>query len=103
MNIGFHFGATNSNAEDIENSLNGETPHIIGGVKVFMGSSTGNMLVDENETLNRIFSIKDRPVLVHCEDEATIKANLAKATEKYGDNIPFEEHENIRSRTACIK
>jgi dihydroorotase len=103
VNIGFHFGATNSNAEDIENSLNGEAPHIVGGIKVFMGSSTGNMLVDENETLNRIFSIKDRPVLVHCEDEATIKANLAKATEKYGDNIPFEEHENIRSRTACIK
>lgn len=107
VNIGFHWGATNSNAEEISEALQGRSSEVksemIGGVKVFMGSSTGNMLVDENHTLDRLFSIKERPVLVHCEDEATIKANLAAAIEKYGDEIPFEEHENIRSRTACIK
>jgi dihydroorotase len=68
-----------------------------------MGSSTGNMLVDESGTLEKLFSIKNKPVLVHCEDEATIKANLAEAVSRYGDDIPFEEHENIRSRKACIK
>ena len=68
-----------------------------------MGSSTGNMLVDDNSTLAKIFAAKSKPVLVHCEDEAIIKANLAQAIEKYGENIPFTEHENIRSRFACIK
>ena len=109
VNIGFHIGATNSNAEDIctlindgdtENDL---TPSDVAGIKVFMGSSTGNMLVDENNTLDRLFAIKGKPLLVHCEDEATIKENLQKAADTYGDDIPFEEHENIRSRRACIK
>ena len=68
-----------------------------------MGSSTGNMLVDDNSTLSKLFAVKNKPVLVHCEDEAIIKANLAQATEKYGEDIPFTEHENIRSRFACIK
>jgi dihydroorotase len=81
----------------------GITPDDIAGVKVFMGSSTGNMLVDSSNTLGKLFGIKGKPVLVHCEDEATIKANLEKAVEKYGDEIPFTEHENIRSRMACIK
>ena len=61
------------------------------------------MLVDQGETLEKLFSIKSKPILVHCEDEATIKANIAKAQEKYGEDIPFTEHENIRSRSACIK
>lgn len=106
VNIGFHIGATNGNADEIRDILNGnsEVPaDSVGGVKVFMGSSTGNMLVDEDKTLGRLFSIRERPVLVHCEDEATIKANLNAAIGKYGDDIPFEEHENIRSRRACIK
>ena len=107
--ISFHIGATNDNVEEIcrlvtegdpENNI---SPDDIAGVKVFMGSSTGNMLVDESGTLERLFSIKNKPVLVHCEDEATIKANLAEAISRYGDEIPFEEHENIRSRKACIK
>lgn len=107
--ISFHIGATNDNVEEIcrlvtegdpENNI---SPDDIAGVKVFMGSSTGNMLVDESGTLERLFSIKNKPVLVHCEDEATIKANLAEAISRYGDDIPFEEHENIRSRKACIK
>lgn len=68
-----------------------------------MGSSTGNMLVDDNSTLSKLFAVKNKPVLVHCEDEAIIKANLAQAAERYGEEIPFTEHENIRSRSACIK
>ena len=106
MNLGFHFGATNRNIEEIEDILAGKTdisPEDVMGIKVFMGSSTGNMLVDENNTLDRLFSIKGKPVLVHCEDEETIRTNLQAATAKYGDEIPFSEHENIRSRKACIK
>ena len=105
----FHIGATNDNAEAICKMVHegdaeaGITPEDIAGVKVFMGSSTGNMLVDSSSTLGKLFSIKEKPVLVHCEDEATIKANLEKAIEKYGNDIPFTEHENIRSRMACIK
>ena len=107
--IAFHIGATNSNADEIcrlvceGDKEAGITPEDIAGVKVFMGSSTGNMLVDSGSSLDRLFAIKEKPVLVHCEDEKTIKDNLAKATEKYGEDIPFTEHENIRSRSACIK
>lgn len=107
--IGFHIGATNINASEIcslvceGDQTTGLKPEDFAGVKVFMGSSTGNMLVDEKDTLDKLFSISEKPVLVHCEDEATIKANLAAAIEKYGDDIPFTEHENIRSRRACIK
>ena len=109
VKTGFHIGATNSNAEmicrlvregDVETGIR---PEEIAGVKVFMGSSTGNMLVDEKSTLDMLFAIKEKPVLVHCEDEQTIKENLQAAIEKYGEEIPFEEHENIRSRKACIK
>ena len=105
-NIGFNIGATNSNQEEIAGLLEGirEVPSgHTGGVKVFMGSSTGNMLVDSGEALEEFFKMKERPVLVHCEDESTIKANLGKAVERYGEDIPFTEHENIRSRWACIK
>ena len=107
--IAFHIGATNSNAPEICRLLTegdaetGITPDDIAGVKVFMGSSTGNMLVDNGSALDDLFAIKGKPVLVHCEDEAIIKANLAAAAEKYGEDIPFPEHENIRSRFACIK
>lgn len=108
-NIGFHIGATNENASRIASlvrngdSATGIMPSDIAGIKVFMGSSTGNMLVDQNDTLSELFSIQEKPILVHCEDEDTIRRNMAKATETYGENIPFCEHENIRSRTACIK
>lgn len=105
-NIGFNIGATNDNHGHIEAMLQGETEvpvSMVGGVKVFMGSSTGNMLVDQSDALDHLFAVTDRPVLVHCEDEATIKANMLAAVEKYGDDIPFTEHENIRSRRACIK
>lgn len=107
--IAFHIGATNDNAEDIVRLITegdaetGINPEDIAGVKVFMGSSTGNMLVDDNSTLSKLFAVKNKPILVHCEDEAIIKANLSQAIEKYGEDIPFTEHENIRSRFACIK
>lgn len=109
VKTGFHIGATNNNAEMIcrlvreGDEQTGIIPEDIAGVKVFMGSSTGNMLVDEKSTLNLLFAIKEKPVLVHCEDEQTIRENLQAAIGKYGEEIPFEEHENIRSRKACIK
>jgi dihydroorotase len=107
--IGFHIGASNSNADHICSLVKDGDPATglkasdIPGVKVFMGSSTGNMLVDDRNSLERLFRIKEKPVLVHCEDEAMIRANLAAATEKYGDDIPFDQHPSIRSRQACIR
>lgn len=107
--MAFHIGATNENTDSVcrivseGDAESGLSPADIAGVKVFMGSSTGNMLVDDKDTLERLFSIKEKPVLVHCEDEKTIKENLQKALDKYGENIPFTEHEFIRSRSACIK
>ena len=106
INMGFNIGATNGNADEIVDMIEGRTaadPDAIKGVKVFMGSSTGNMLVDEGSALDRLFSIKSRPILVHCEDEQTIRENLQAAVERYGDEIPFTEHDSIRSRRACIK
>ena len=101
-NYGFNLGATNSNLSELQDAAaNGKWK--FGGIKVFMGSSTGNMLVDSDDTLNGIFNIHGKPVLVHCEDEATIKENLGKATAKYGDDIPFSMHPEIRSRQACIR
>ena len=109
VNMGFHIGATNENAVQIAalvkngDSETGVKPSDIAGVKVFMGSSTGNMLVDAENTLAELFSISEKPVLVHCEDEEIIRRNTEKAVETYGDEIPFSEHENIRSRMACIR
>lgn len=108
-NIMFHIGATNSNHHELacmarygceEEGISAED---IAGIKVFMGSSTGNMLVDAENSLKEIFQIREKPVLVHCEDEETIRRNLEEAKKKYGEDIPFEEHRNIRSRMACIK
>lgn len=97
-NYSFYLGATNENIEEIKNV----DKEKVCGVKVFMGSSTGNMLVNNEETLTRIF--KESPVLIatHCEEEDIIKANMAEYTAKYGDEIPFEMHYKIRSREACI-
>ncbi len=99
-NMMFHIGATNNNIEEILKAIDEKG---VAGIKIFMGSSTGNMLVDNDEILEKIFSITEKPILVHSEDEAIIKANLERAISRYGDDIPFQEHENIRSRTACIK
>ena len=102
-NYGFNIGVTNSNADEIKGYLNSGLGHAFGGIKVFMGSSTGNMLVDNQDTLEKIFSVKGKPVLIHSEDEGIIKANLAEARERYNDEIPFTEHPEIRSRKACVK
>ncbi len=98
-NFSFYFGATNDNIEEIKKV----NPKTVCGVKTFMGSSTGNMLVDNIDSLNAIF--KHSPVLIatHCEDEKIIVQNTKIYTEKYGDNIPVEKHPEIRSREACIK
>lgn len=96
-NFSFYLGATNDNIEEIT-KIN---PRKVCGIKVFMGSSTGNMLVDSIESLEKIF--KHSPVLIstHCEDETTIKENLTKYKELYGDDIPFRYHAEIRSEKAC--
>ena len=98
-NYSFYLGATNENLEEIK----GINPANVCGLKVFMGSSTGNMLVNNEDMLNNIF--RESPVLIatHCEDEQTIRENLEKSKTKYGDEIPFEEHPQIRSREACVK
>ena len=98
-NYSFYMGASNTNLEEIlkTNPLN------VCGLKVFMGASTGNMLVDNKETLEQIFSKSKLLIAVHCEDEPTIKENLKVFQEKYGDDIPIESHPIIRSREACYK
>jgi Dihydroorotase and related cyclic amidohydrolases len=101
-NYGFHIGATNDNTSEIERLLATGFSQSIAGIKVFMGSSTGNMLVDRQKTLEELFSIKEKPVLIHSEDESIIKANLDAARKKFGESIPFTEHPVIRSRKACM-
>jgi len=98
-NYSFYMGASNDNIEEVLKTDNKN----VCGVKVFMGSSTGNMLVDNETTLNNIFSKVDMLIATHCEDEPTIKANLAKYKEKYGDDMPIKYHPEIRSREACYK
>ncbi|MFY0685937.1 MAG: dihydroorotase [Cyclobacteriaceae bacterium] len=96
-NYSFYMGASNDNQDEVLKT----NPKDVCGIKVFMGSSTGNMLVDKEEVLETIF--KNAPILVatHCEDEATIQRNLAVAKERFGDNIPFDQHPVIRSEEAC--
>ncbi len=102
-NYGFHIGATNGNAAVIREYLAEGRGGEFGGIKVFMGSSTGNMLVDDGETLSDLFRIKGKPILIHSEDEGIIKANLAAFKERFGVEIPFSEHPAIRSRNACVR
>lgn len=102
-NYGFHIGATNDNAAMIREYLAEGHGNEFGGIKVFMGSSTGNMLVDDNETLTDLFKVKGKSVLIHSEDEGIIKANMEAAKAKFGEDIPFSEHPQIRSRKACIR
>jgi dihydroorotase len=97
-NYSFFLGATNHNIEEI---LKADT-HKICGVKVFMGASTGNMLVDKEEALHQIFKESKLLVAVHCEDEAIIKENLTAFKNKYGEDIPIECHPLIRSEEACF-
>ena len=98
-NYGFYLGATNDNLEDVLRA----DPTRIAGIKIFMGSSTGNMLVDNAATLDRLFAEAPTLIATHCEDEATCRANYAAAIEQYGgaENIPPEAHPVIRSVEAC--
>ncbi|WP_434037456.1 dihydroorotase [Formosa sp. 4Alg 33] len=96
-NYSFMFGGTNDNLEEI---LKVDTK-TVAALKLFLGSSTGNMLVDNPKVLEEIFSKVDMLIAVHCEDEATISANLEAFKEKYGDNIPVKYHPEIRSEEAC--
>ena len=102
-NYGFHIGATNDNAAMIREYLAEGHGNEFGGIKVFMGSSTGNMLVDDNDALSDLFRIQGKPILIHSEDEGIIKANLEAAKAKFGEDIPFSEHPRIRNRKACIR
>jgi len=96
-NYSFMMGGTNDNLEEILKT----NPRNVAGIKLFLGSSTGNMLVDNQEVLEKIFSSTKMLIAVHCEDEATIKANLEKYTEEYGEDIPVKYHHLIRSEEAC--
>lgn len=96
-NYSFMFGGTNDNLDEI---LKVDTK-TVAGLKLFLGSSTGNMLVDDPEIIEKIFSSTDLVISVHCEDETTIRENLAKAKAEYGDDIPMEMHPIIRSEEAC--
>ena len=98
VNYSFYLGADNTNISEIENV---DVKRVC-GVKVFMGSSTGNMLVDDDAALSAIFGRSPILVATHCEQESVIRANLAAAIEKYGDDIPVSMHPSIRSREACI-
>ena len=92
-NYGFHLGATNDNYGEIDRILqegkDGICSKDFGGIKVFMGSSTGNMLVDDDNVLDSLFSTDRKEILVHCEDENTIRKNLADAENAFGEDIPF--------------
>lgn len=96
-NYSFFMGASNDNLEEVLKT----DPNSVCGVKVFMGSSTGNMLVDKNEVLEKIFRNCPMLIATHCEDEATIRQNIELAKEKYGENVPIEMHPIIRSEEAC--
>ncbi len=99
-NYSFFMGASNDNIEEVLKTNERD----VCGVKIFMGSSTGNMLVDNEKTLTNLFS-KVPPILIatHCEDEATIQANIKIYKEKYGENVPVEYHPLIRNAEACYK
>ncbi len=96
-NYSFMFGGTNDNLEELLKT----DARNVAGIKLFLGSSTGNMLVDNEEVLEKIFSSTKMLISVHCEDEATIRKNTAEYKEKYGDDIPIKYHPIIRSEEAC--
>ena len=97
-NYSFYMGSSNTNIEDIK-SIDASQ---VCGLKVFMGSSTGNLLVDDQKALEDIFNYSPVIITTHCEDTPLITENEKKAHEKYGEDIPIELHEEIRSREACL-
>ena len=98
-NYSFYFGATNTNLDDVLRLDHSS----VCGIKLFMGSSTGNMLVDNEEALKALFSKTSLPIAAHCEDEPIIRKNSEIYRERYGDAVPFKLHPMIRSREACFK
>ncbi len=96
-NYSFMFGGTNDNLEEILKV----DPKTTAALKLFLGSSTGNMLVDDEKVLEEIFSKSPLLIAVHCEDEETIQKNIQECIERYGDDIPIELHPKIRSEEAC--
>lgn len=97
VNYSFMFGGTNDNLEELLKT----DPNKVAGIKLFLGSSTGNMLVDDEDVLRKIFSSTNMVISVHCEDEATIKKNFKEYHDKFGDDIPIKYHPIIRSEEAC--
>ena len=96
-NYSFLFGGTNDNLEEIKKL----DKNACSGVKLFLGSSTGNMLVDNEQVIESIFNNTEMVISAHCEDETTIRENLAKYKEEFGDAIPIKNHPLIRSAEAC--
>ena len=96
-NYSFMMGGTNDNLDEVLKT----NPRNVAGIKLFLGSSTGNMLVDNPEVLEKIFSSTKMLIAVHCEDEVTIKTNTQKYKEEFGDDIPMKYHHLIRSEEAC--
>ena len=96
-NYSFMMGGTNDNLEELLKT----NPKNVAGIKLFLGSSTGNMLVDNQESLEKIFSSTKMLIAVHCEDEGTIRANLERYKAEFGEDIPVEYHHLIRSEEAC--
>jgi dihydroorotase len=96
-NYSFYMGTSNDNLEEVLKT----DPENVCGIKIFMGSSTGNMLVDDEGVLQKVFANAPTIIATHCEDEATINRNLKKYQEKFGDNIPIAVHPEIRSHEAC--
>ncbi|MBR7030731.1 MAG: dihydroorotase [Prevotella sp.] len=99
VNYSFFFGATNDNVACFDRL----DEHRIPGIKLFMGSSTGNMLVDRRESLERIFSSARLPIMTHCEDTDIINRNMAAAKHRYGDDPEVAHHPEIRSEEACYE
>ncbi|MBC6995399.1 dihydroorotase [Neolewinella lacunae] len=97
-NYSFYMGASNDNREEALRT----DPATVCGLKIFMGSSTGNMLVDDEKTLDALFANSPLLIATHCEDEATIRANAEAARARYGNDIPVAEHPNIRSAAGCL-
>jgi len=98
-NFTFFMGVSNNNLEEVLKT----DPKTVGAIKIFMGSSTGDMLVDDRKVLEEIFSKTSMLIAVHCEDENIIQENIAKAKEIFGEEVPISEHPNIRSEEACFK
>ena len=98
-NYSFFMGASNNNLKEVLKT----NPKNVGAIKVFMGSSTGDMLVDNKIVLEEIFSKSPMLIAVHCEDERIIQENIEKAKQQYGEEVPISEHPNIRSTEACYR